>query len=148
GEGMAAEKALVVAFLVRPSGNVDAEPGAARICGKGAGQLEPVDHAERAVEPAAIGLGLTVRSHQQPPPRPRIAADYIADAVDQWVEPGFPQLLGEPMPRLDINGRIGRPMDTGLVAPEFGEPLEIGDDPLSVDIRHLQAPGARLPQCC
>ena len=58
-------------FLVGPGGDLDAEPGAIRVGGKGAGEFEPVDHAQRAVEPAAIGLGLAVRADQQPPPRPR-----------------------------------------------------------------------------
>ncbi len=132
-ERAAAEIIAVMAFLVGPGGDLDAEPGAIRIGGKGAGQFEPVDHAQRAVEPAAIGLGLAVRADQQPAPRPGIAADHIADAVDHRVEPGLAQLVGEPMPRRDIDRRIGRAVDAGLVAAEFGKPIEVGDDALSVD---------------
>ena len=129
-----------MAFLVGPGGDLDAEPGAIRVGGKGAGEFEPVDHAQRAVEPAAIGLGLAVRADQQPALRPGIAADDVADAVDDRLEPGLAEFLGEPMPRLDIDRRIGRPMDAGLVAAEFGKPLQIGDDALSVDGRHVFTP--------
>ncbi len=65
GKRAAPKKITVMAFLVGPGGNLDAEPGAPRIRGKGAGELDPVDHPQRAVEPAAIGLGLAVRAHQQ-----------------------------------------------------------------------------------
>ncbi len=139
-ERAAAEIAAVMAFLVGPGGDLDAEPGAIRVGGKGAGQFQPVNHPQGAVEPAAIGLGLAVRADQQPPPRPGIAADHIADAVDHRLEPGLAQLAGEPMPRLDIDRRIGRAMDTGLIAAEFGKPTEVGDDALSVDGRHVVCP--------
>ena len=130
-----------MAFLVSPGGDIDAEPGAVRVGGEGARQLEAVDHAQRAVEPAAIGLGLAVRADQQAPPLGRpIAADHIADAVDDRVEPGLAQLPGQPMPRLDIDRRIGRPMNAGLVPTELGKPLEVGNDALSIDPRHLPGP--------
>src|SRR6516225_1422177 len=147
GKRMAAEKALVMAFLVGPGGDIDAEPGAARFSGKSARQLEPVDHPERAVEPTAIGLGLAVRADQQPPPRRGIAAEHIADAVDDRVEPGFAQPLGQPIARGDIDRRIGRPVHPGLVPAEFGEPLEVGDDALSVDGRHLHISFGPV-ECC
>jgi hypothetical protein len=35
-------------------------------------------------------------------------------------------------------------MDTGLVAAEIGEPLEIGNDALSVNPRHVLTPFLRL----
>jgi len=35
-------------------------------------------------------------------------------------------------------------VDTGLVPAEIGEPLEVGDDTLSVDIRHVRAPFPQL----
>ncbi len=81
-------------FLVGPGGDLDAEPGAIGVGGKGAGELEPVDHAERAVEPAAVGLGLAVRADEQPPPRAAMTADDVADAVDDRVEPRLAQPVG------------------------------------------------------
>src|SRR3984893_5718780 len=100
GKRAAAEKVAVVTFLVRPSGDLDAEPRTAGVRGKGPGQLEPVDHPERAVEPAAIGLGLAVRADQQPPTGQGIPAEHIATAVDHRVEPGLAIFLREPVPRL------------------------------------------------
>jgi hypothetical protein len=43
------------------------------------------------------------------------------------------------MPRLDIDRRIGRPVDAGLVAAELCEALQIGDNALSVDVGHVFA---------
>jgi hypothetical protein len=40
------------------------------------------------------------------------------------------------MTRLDIDRGISRTVDTGLVAAEFGEPLQIRDNAPSVDARH------------
>src|SRR3984893_1860065 len=138
GKRAAAEKVAVVALLVRPSGDLDAEPRTAGVHGKGRGRLEPVDPPERAVEPAAIGLGLAVRADQQPPPGRAVAADHITDAVDHRIEPGLAQLVGEPMPRLDIDRRISRAVDAGLVAAELGEPPEVAEDARSVNRRHVE----------
>ena len=137
GKRAAAEIVAVMAFLVRPGDDLDA---ASRIVGKDARELQPIDDAERAVEPAAIGLGFAVRADQQTPLRTRIAPDHIADAVDHGVEPGLAKLVGQPMPRLDIDRRIGRAVNAGLVAAEFGKPLQIGDNALSVDLRHVSRP--------
>ena len=139
GKRMAAEKTLVMAFLVRPGGSLDAEPAASRVRGKGPSQLKRVDHPERAVEPAAIRLGLAVRADQEPPLGRGIAADNVAYAVDHRVEPGLAQLPSQPMPRLDVDRRIGRPVHTGFVAAKFCELLEVGDDALSVNGRHILA---------
>ena len=88
-----------MAFLVRPGDDLDA---AIRIVLKGAGELQPIDHAQGAVEPAAVGLGLTVRTDQQPAARPGLAADHIADPINHRIEPGLAEFIGQPMPRLDV----------------------------------------------
>ena len=85
-----------------------------------------------------------MRADQEPPLGLRIAPDDIADAVDQRVEPGLAKLPSQPVPRLDIDRRIGRPVHTRLVAAEIGQPFQIGDDALSVDPRHFLAPFLRL----
>ena len=136
-----------MAFLVRPGGSLDAEPAASRVRGKGPSQLKRVDHPERAVEPAAIRLGLAVRADQEPPLGRGIAADNVAYAVDHRVEPGLAQLPSQPMPRLDVDRRIGRPVHTGFVAAKFCELLEVGDDALSVDGRHLHISFGPV-ECC
>ena len=107
-----------MAFLVGPGDRLDAEPGTRSIRGDGAGQFEPVDDAERAVEPAAMRLRFAVRADQEAPGGARIAADHIADAVDHRIEPGLGEFVGEPLARGDILGRVGRPVHPGLVAPE------------------------------
>ena len=109
-----------MALLVGPGDRLDAESGERIIGGDGAGQFEPVDHPERAVEPAAMRLGFAVRADEQPPRGARIAPDHVADAVDDGIEPGRREFVGEPLARRDILGRLGRPVHPGLVLPEFG----------------------------
>ena len=57
----AAEVIPEMALFVRPGGDFDA---ASRIVGKDPRELQPIDDAERAIEPAAIGLGFAVRADQ------------------------------------------------------------------------------------
>ena len=78
-------------LLVGPGGDLDAKAGAIGVGGESAGEFEPIDHAKGAVEPAAIGLSFAVRADQQPAMCFRIIADYIADAVDDRIEPGLAQ---------------------------------------------------------
>jgi hypothetical protein len=125
-----------VPLLVGPRDALDAEPGEAGVGGESARQLQRVDDAERAVEPAALRLGLAVRADQQAPRRARRAAEYIADPVDDRFEPGLGVLLGEPVARGHVDRGIGRAVDPGLVAAELGQPLQVGDDARSVNSRH------------
>jgi hypothetical protein len=136
GERAAAEHVAVMAFLVGPGDRLDAEPGEVGIAAKGARHLQRVDHPERAIEPAAFRLGLAVRADQQAAGRVGRAAKDIADAVDHRFEARLGELPGEPVARGDIGFGIGRAVDPGLVAAEFGEALQIGDDPVSIDLQH------------
>ena len=140
GEGAAAEHVAEMAFLVGPGDRLDSEPVERRIGGEGPRQLKRVDDAERAVEPAPAGLRLAVRSDEEPPRPVRVAADDIADAVDDRVETGRCELLGEPVARGDILLGIGRPVHAGLVAAKIGEPLQIREDPFTIGLRHSCAP--------
>src|SRR5207248_2596530 len=79
GKRPAAEHVAVMPFFVGPGDRLNAEPGERGISGEGARQFEPIDDAERAVEPATMWLGLAVRADQQPPLGMRIASDHIAD---------------------------------------------------------------------
>src|SRR5712691_5864825 len=115
----AAEHVAVMAFLVGPGDRLDPEPGQRGIGGEGARQFEPVDDAERAVEPAAMRLRLAVRADEQAPPGAQIAADHVADAVDHRIEAGGGELLGEPVARGDILWRISRAMHPALVTAEL-----------------------------
>ncbi len=143
-ERAAAEEGAVMALLVGPGRDLDAEPGAIGIGGEGAGEFEPVDDAERAVEPAAIGLGFEMRADQEAPLRLGIAADDVADPVDRRVEPCRAKPLGEPVARFDIDRGIGRAVVAGLVAAEFGEPPQIGQDPPPIDLRHSLDPSQTI----
>src|SRR5215469_6678809 len=125
-----------MAFLVGPGDSVDTDPGTVRILGKSARKLQSVDDAERTVEPAAIGLGLAVRAEQQHPPRAWIAADDVADPIDYRVEPRLAKFFGQPVSRLNVGGRISRPVDAALVAAEFGKPFQIRNNAISIDFRH------------
>ena len=71
-----------MALLIGPGGDLDAEPGAIGVGGKRAGKFYAVDDAERAVEPAAIGLGFAVRADEQPTLRTTMISDDVADAVN------------------------------------------------------------------
>src|SRR5438067_4288927 len=90
-------------------------------------------------------LRFAMRADQQPALRIAIAADHIADAVDDRVKPGLGEFFGQPLPRGDVLGRIGRPVHPGLVAAEFGEPLQIGEDPRAIGSRHIRSPATRSP---
>ena len=144
GERAAAEHVAVMPLLVRPRHRLDAEALQRGVRSKSARQFERIDDTERAVEPAAVRLRLAVRADEQPARGAGVAADDIADAVDDRVEPGGGKLFGQPLPRGDILWRIGWPVHTGLVAPEFGQPLQIGDDPRPIGFRHP----ALLSQTC
>jgi len=125
-----------MAFLVGPGDAIDAKPGESGVGGEGARQLQRVDDAERAVEPAAPGLRLAVRADQQVPLRDVVAAEDIADPVDLGDQSGLGEFLGEPMARGHVDFRIGRAVDPGVVAAEFGEPPQVGDDAGSVNSWH------------
>src|SRR5947208_10642319 len=123
-----------MAFLVRPGGDLDA---ASRIAVKDAGELQPINDAQGAVEPAAVGLGFAMRTNQKPAHGAGIAANHIADPVNHGVEPGLAEFVGQPVPPLDLDRRIGRAVDTGLVAAELCKALQIRDNALSVDGWHI-----------
>ena len=95
-------------LLVRPAGDVDA-------AAQGARHLQAVDHAHRAIQPAGMRLGLEMAADQQERPLPSPAADDVADAVDLGIQPGLGQARGEPVPRLDVVRRVGRPVHPGPV---------------------------------
>ena len=146
GEGAAAEHVAEMAFLVGPGDRLDSEPVERRIGGEGPRQLKRVDDAERAVEPAPAGLRLAMRADEEPPRGMRVTANDIADAVDDRVETGRGELLGEPVTRGDILLRIGRPVHAGLVAAKIGEPLQIREDPFTIGLRHSCAPSCQTCQ--
>ena len=76
-----------------------AQSGSSR---KRARDLEAVDHAERAVEPAGVVLRLRVRSDAAACGPARGPAEHVADPVDRGFQSRFRKLLGEPQARLHV----------------------------------------------
>ncbi len=136
GEAARADHATPVAFLVGPRDHVDGEMRGRRVLGQGTGDLEPVDHAHHAVEPAAAGLGIRVRADQHARARLRAAADHVADAVDLRLQPGLLHAVGQPVPALDVLRRQVGAMHAGLVAAEVGDAPQVGQESLAIDARH------------
>src|SRR5262249_44154892 len=143
GERTAAEHVTEMAFLIGPGDRFDPKRRERRVSGESARQFERVDDAERAIEPTAMRLCFAVRADEKAARGMPVAADDIADAVDDRVESRGGELLGEPVARGDVFLRIGRPMHAGLVAAEIGKPLQIGDDPFAIGLRHSMRSVAR-----
>ena len=141
-EALGADHAAPMALLVGPRGDVDGEMRGLGILGQRARDLEAVDHAHHAVEPAAARLGVGVRAHQQARPALGAAADDVADAVDHRLQPRLLHAAGEPVPALDVLRRQVRAMHAGLVAAEIGDAAQVGQKSFAIDAGH----GAR-PQC-
>ena len=128
-ERAAAEERAVMPLLVRPAGHVDA-------VAQGARHLQPEHHAHRAIQPAGMRLGFQMAADQQERPLPSPAADDVADAVDLGVQPGLGQAGGEPVPRLDVLRRVGRPVHAGAVGADRPQRVQVVQQTLVVDLAH------------
>ena len=89
-------------------------------------------HAERAVEPARLVLRLEMRAHQQLRPRPGMAPEHVADAVDRRREPDLLQPRDEPAAGFHVLLRIGRPMHAGAERADPAQLLQVGDEAVGV----------------
>src|ERR1700722_16129694 len=85
-ERATAQHVAVMALLVGPGNRLDPEPRQRIVAAQGPRRFQRIDDAERAVEPAAMRLGLAVRADQQASVGAWVAADHVADAVDDGVE--------------------------------------------------------------
>ena len=136
-EREAAEKCEVGAFLVLEADGIDADAGSAGLLG-GARDLETVDDAERAIEPAATRHGIAVGADEDGLlPLGGRAIDR-AEAIDRRVEPGRAKARGEPLPRLDVRRRERDAVDTGLVLPDAGEVPKVRQEPVAIDRDHAR----------
>ena len=120
GERAAAEKVAVMAFLVRPGGDLDAELGSSSDPRQRRGRAR----ARRS--PRASRRASRHRAGSRCASRPAAAARpsglrpiTLPMPSITGSSPASREFLGEPMPRLDIDRRIGRPVDPGLVAAEI-----------------------------
>ena len=124
-------------LLVRPRRDIDAAAKRAR-------DLQPVDHTQRAIQPAGVRLRLDMAAEQQLRPVAARTADDVADAVDLRLQPGLGHPRGQPMARLHVLRRISRPMHAGLVFADLAQRVEIAKQPVAVDAcRH----GASVIPC-
>ena len=126
-ERTAADERTEMAFFVSPCRDIDAV--AERAC-----DLQAVDHAQRAVQPAGVRLRLDMTAEQQMRPRAARASDHVADAVDFRIEAGLGHARRKPVTRCDIIGRVGGPMHAGLVRPNPGERAKVAEQPVAVDV--------------
>jgi hypothetical protein len=91
-ERPAADKRAEMPLLVRPRGDIDAAAQTTR-------DLQPIDHAQRAIQPAGVGLRLDMAAEQQLRAVAARAANNVADAVDLGLQPGLGHPRGEPVAR-------------------------------------------------
>ncbi len=115
-----------MALLVRPGRDID--PAAKR-----ARDLQAIDHAQRAIQPAGMRLRLDMAAEQQLRAIAARAAEDIADAVDLGLQPGLGQTCRQPMARLHVLRRICRPMHAGLVFADLAQRVEVAQQPVAVD---------------
>ena len=135
-ERPAAEKISKMPLLIGPGGDFDREIRTTGILVESACNFEPIDDAERAIEPARMVLRLRMRADQQPRTWFSRPGENIADAVDRRVKTGRRQLLDEPGSRRHVLRRIGRPMHAGLIFPEFRQTALVGKQAFSIYFRH------------
>ena len=101
-EGFRAEERTVMALLVTQGNDIDAAIGEAAVIGNGASGFQPVDHAERTVEPAGMVLALQMRPGKEFRPRRLAPPEDRADPVYARIEPGLAHAAGKPVPRLHV----------------------------------------------
>ena len=112
-ERAAAGEVAEVPLLVGEAHDVDVAPAKRGVGLERARDLDAVDHAERAIEPAGVVLGFAVRADHQPRPLARSAPDHVADAVDLGAparpRPSAPRSSGaRPCPRPNRSGGARR----------------------------------------
>ena len=115
-----------MAFLIGPCRDVDAVP-------ERAGNLQAVDHAQRAIQPAGVRLRLDVAAEQQVRPLAARASDDVADAVDLRIKAGLGHARRKPVPRFDILRRVGGPVHAGLVRTDLRQFAQVAEQPVAVD---------------
>src|ERR1700733_10398606 len=127
-ERTAADERSEMPFLVCPCCDIDATPKCAR-------DFEPIDHAECTVQPPGMRLRLDMAAEQKFRTAIGRTTDDIAYAVNLRLEPSLCHPRSQPMARLHIFRRIGRPMHPGLVSSDLAQRVEIAQQPVTIDAR-------------
>jgi len=108
---------------------------------QGAGGFQPVDDAERAIQPPGMILRLQVAAGEQLPTGGGIAAIDIADTVDRGRQSGLGQSGREPVAGLHILRREGRAVHACLVLTDFAQRIQVTQQSFAIDGWHGHAPG-------
>ena len=125
--GLASETAGVGALLVGPGDSVHCEIGGLRVVAERSGHLDPVDHAQGAVEPATAGLGIGVGADDKGRSGLFRSPDHVSGPVDRGVEAGLVHSRPQPSARLHVDVGEGGSNHTGSggsEAPQGGEVVE------------------------
>ena len=121
------EAAVEPAFLVKPGCDVDCAILRRRRLGQRPGDLQPVDHAHRAVEPAPGRLGVGVGADDDRLAGVAGSADHVAGAVDAGIQSRLLQSATEPAPGIEIDRRERGPHHPGPASPELAQTSQIRD---------------------
>ena len=140
----AAEERQIGAFLILERDDVDAGRMRRVRLDSAARDLERVTDAQRAVEPAAPGHGVGVRTHQNRFRCLGVAPDHVADPVHRRGQAGRRQLAEQPTPRFDVLRRQRDAVDAGLERADARELPQIRQQPLAIDAHHLINPARTL----
>jgi len=132
-----ADEAEERALLVLEVDDVDA--GAFRAAfGNAPRDLECIDDAHGAVEPATLGHRVGMRADQHRPLDTLHPAIDVADLVDARLEPGFRKLVAGPGPGRHIVAAEGGAVHPGLELADLGQRTEVGKQSVGVD-RHCRS---------
>ena len=132
-EREAPEAAEEPTLLVEPGCDVDRAVLRRRRLGQRPRDLDPVDHAHRAVEPASGRLGIGVGADEHRLAGIAGSSDDVAGPVDAGIEPRLLQPPAEPVPGFDIDRRERRPHHSDPAGPELPQSLQIGDQTFAID---------------
>ena len=132
-EGMAAEAAEEPALFVDPGSDIDRQIAGFGTLGQGPGHFQSVDDAHRPVEPAALGLGIGVRSDKQCVTGFGGTTEHRADAVDARFESRFAHPFAQPAARLQVDGSKRLADDAAPTGAECAQPVKIAQQALRVD---------------
>jgi hypothetical protein len=136
GQGTAAEAAHETRLLVLERHRIHREVTRGAIRGERANHLQPIDHAERAIEPAPGGLRVGVRANQQRLAGIAGAPDHVANAIDRRVEPRLFITLFEPAARLHVLRTECRPHDTLALCADAAQVAQVGEQAFRIDTGH------------
>jgi hypothetical protein len=82
-------------------------------------------------------LRFQMAPEQQPRPSSTGTPDNVTDSIELRFQSSFTHSLNQPMARLHILRRVGRPMHAGLVPAYSSQIPKIFEKPIAVDAGHI-----------